>query len=156
VTYTGDGETSAVLSPRRAQQTLTVGSMTAVVIASMAATGGRYSLYQLDLAPNGGGAAPHFHRRFAESFHVLSGSVQLFDGVAWADTGAGDHLYIPEGGVHGFRNVRAEPVSMLMTSTPGVAREEYFAELAAIIGSGAELTPAEWADLYARHDQYMV
>ena len=156
MSYPGDGERSAVLVPRRAQQDLKVGSTTATVVASMRQTGGRYSLYRLDLAPGGGGAAPHFHRRFAESFQVLSGIVQLYDGAAWVDAGAGDHLYVPEGGIHGFRNERREPVSMLMLSVPGVPREDYFAELAQVAESAAELSPQEWTALYARHDQYLV
>jgi mannose-6-phosphate isomerase-like protein (cupin superfamily) len=156
VTYVGDGERSAALIPRGAQQDLKVGSMTATVVASMRQTGGRYSLYRLELAPEGGGAAPHFHRRFAESFQVLSGTVRLYDGTAWADAGAGDHLCVPEGGIHGFRNEGTEPVSMLMMSIPGAPREDYFAELARVAESGAELSPREWTELYARHDQYMV
>jgi mannose-6-phosphate isomerase-like protein (cupin superfamily) len=156
VTYLGDGERTAALIPRAAQQDLRVGSMTATVVASMRQTGGRYSLYRLDLAPHGGGAAPHFHRGFAESFQVLAGIVQLYDGAEWADARDGDHLYVPEGGIHGFRNDRPEPVSMLMMSIPGAPREDYFAELARVAERGAELTPQEWTELYARHDQYMV
>jgi mannose-6-phosphate isomerase-like protein (cupin superfamily) len=156
VTYLREGERTAALIPRAAQQELRVGSMTATVVASTRRTGGRYSLYRLDLAPEGGGAAPHFHRRFAESFQVLSGIVQLYDGTAWAEAGAGDHLYVPEGGLHGFRNARPEPVSMLMMSTPGAPREDYFAELARVADTGAELSAQEWTELYARHDQYMV
>jgi mannose-6-phosphate isomerase-like protein (cupin superfamily) len=156
VTYLGESESSAVLHRRDAQTTMTVGSMTATVVAPLQLTGGRYSLYRLDLASEGGGAAPHFHRKFAESFHVVSGVVELFDGGAWVEAGPGDHLFVPEGGVHGFRNVRTAPVSLLMTSTPGAPREDYFAEIAEIAASGSHLNEREWAELYARHDQYMV
>ena len=156
MTYVGEGEQNAVLARRAAQLRMTVGTMTARVVASGVMTGGRYSLYQLDLAPEGGGAAPHFHRTFAESFHVLSGVVRLYDGTQWTEAGPGDHLFVPEGGIHGFRNERPEPVSMLMASTPAAPREAYFAELAEIAVTGAELTPPEWTALYARHDQYMV
>jgi mannose-6-phosphate isomerase-like protein (cupin superfamily) len=156
VTYLGEGEPNASLLPGTQQQVIKVASMTATVLATAELTGGRYSAYRLDLAPEGGGAAPHFHRTFAESFHVLSGAVELFDGGAWVDAGPGDHLVIPEGGVHGFRNVRPEPASLLMLSVPGAPREDYFAEIAEIAAEGVQLTEQQWAELYARHDQYMV
>jgi mannose-6-phosphate isomerase-like protein (cupin superfamily) len=156
MTYLGDGEQNAVLARQEAQLRIAVGTMTVRVLASGLMTGGRYSLYQLDLAPEGGGAAPHFHREFAESFQVLSGVVRLYDGGEWVDAGPGDHLVVPEGGIHGFRNERPEPVSMLMASTPAAPREAYFAELAELAAAGAQLSPPEWTELYARHDQYMV
>jgi mannose-6-phosphate isomerase-like protein (cupin superfamily) len=156
VTYLGDGEASADLLRGKAQQTLVVGSMTATVLAPSELTGGRYSAYRLDLAPEGGGASPHFHRQFAESFQVLSGTVELFDGGAWVEAGPGDHLFIPEGGVHGFRNVRPEPAALLMLSVPGARREDYFAEIADIAVSRTQLTEQQWAELYARHDQYQL
>jgi mannose-6-phosphate isomerase-like protein (cupin superfamily) len=150
VTHVGDGELAAVPLPAGAQRRLAVGTMRATVVAASDQTGGRYSLYRLDLAPAGGGAAPHFHRRFAESFQVLSGLVQLYDGRSWTDAGPGDHLFVPEGGVHGFRNERPEPVSML--SIPAAPREEYFAALARLAETGG--TPDD--EFYARYDQYMV
>jgi mannose-6-phosphate isomerase-like protein (cupin superfamily) len=126
------------------------------VVAPPEATGGRYSLYRIDLEPRSGGARPHFHTRFAESFTVLSGEVALYDGGSWVTAGEGDHLFVPERGVHGFRNDSDAPASLLMMSTPGVRREDYFAELQDVFASGRQLTPAEWEALYARHDQVMV
>ena len=103
-----------------------------------------------------GGATPHYHRTFTESFYVLSGSVQVFDGAAWVGATPGDFLFVPERGVHGFRNESGEPASMLILFSPAPPREDYFNELAAIRGSGRDLTRDEWTDLYTRHDQYMV
>ena len=45
---------------------------------------------------------------------------------------------------------------MLILFAPGAPRERYFLELAEVAASGRVLTPEEWTDLYARHDQYMV
>ena len=126
------------------------------VVAPPEATGGRYSLYRIDLEPRSGGARPHFHTRFAESFTVLSGEVSLYDGTRWITAGRGDHLFVPERGVHGFRNDSDRPAAMLMMSTPGARREDYFAELQKVFADGRELTPDEWTALYARHDQVMV
>ena len=124
------------------------------VLATGADTGGRYSLYRIDLEARSGGARPHFHTRFAESFTVLSGEVALYDGASWVPAGPGDHLFIPERGVHGFRNDSDAPAALLMMSTPAAPREDYFAELLEV--AGRELSPQEWTALYARHDQVMV
>ncbi len=69
---------------------------------------------------------------------------------------AGDFLYVPKNGIHAFRNDADEPASMLILFSPGAPREEYFKELASIRRSGRQLSAAEWTELYARHDQYMV
>jgi hypothetical protein len=45
---------------------------------------------------------------------------------------------------------------MLILFAPAPPREEYFRELAEIGESGRTLSPQEWTELYARHDQYMV
>jgi quercetin dioxygenase-like cupin family protein len=107
------------------------------------------------MAPGAPGAQAHFHRTFSESFYVLAGTVRLHDGNEWFAAAAGDFLYVPEGGLHAFRNDSDEPASMLILFAPGFAREEYFQELAGIRASGRTLSPEEWTDLYARHDQYM-
>ncbi|MCW2616043.1 MAG: cupin [Frankiales bacterium] len=124
------------------------------VIAPPSATGGRYSLYRIDLPPLGLGARPHYHHAFVESFTVLTGTVALLDGDRWVSGQVGDHLVVPELGVHAFRNDTDEPASLLMLSTPGAAREDYFDELIEV--AGRELTAGQWSALFARHDQVMV
>ena len=124
------------------------------VLAPPGLTGGAYSLYRIDLPPRAGGARPHLHHGFVESFTVLSGTVTLLDGAAWVAVGTGDHLVVPASQVHGFRNDTDGPAALLMMSTPGAAREDYFRELLAVAGS--ELSEQEWTALYARHDQVMV
>ena len=89
----------------------------------------------------------------SESFFVLTGTVSLYDGLAWKDAVAGDFMYVPAGGIHGFKNESGEPASMLILFAPGAPREEYFETLAAI-GHGQQLTEDELADLYDRHDNH--
>jgi hypothetical protein len=43
-----------------------------------------------------------------------------------------------------------------MTGTPGADRAAYFSELAAIADSGRELSDAEWAEVFAGHDNVML
>jgi mannose-6-phosphate isomerase-like protein (cupin superfamily) len=157
MSYVGDGDRDALLIPEATQPGMQAGKMRGRTIASVRQTQGKYSLYRIDLAPEGGGASPHFHRTFAEVFHVLAGVVQLYDGHQWVDGAEGDHLFIPEGSIHGFRNVRPEPATLLMMSVPGAPRERYFAELAKIASGEKKLQSAEeWTAFFAEHDQVMV
>ncbi|BBX84596.1 hypothetical protein MAUB_24690 [Mycolicibacterium aubagnense] len=73
-------------------------------LANQTKTAGDYGLYRVDIAPHGGGPGPHFHRAMSEAFFVLSGTMTLYDGTDWVQAGANDFLYVPPGGVHGFRN----------------------------------------------------
>jgi len=150
------GEVSAVF--RSAEEVEQVAFATSGTVARFVApasmTGGRYGLFEWNMRPRSGGAGAHFHRTFSESFYVLSGIVRLYNGEKWVPTRAGEFLYVPEGGIHGFRNDDDVPASMLILFTPGPPREEYFRELAAIAAEGRTLTEDEWTGLFARHDQY--
>jgi mannose-6-phosphate isomerase-like protein (cupin superfamily) len=151
-----EGEVSAVLRSVDSIEHLMVGTTSARFVATGDVTNGHFGLYRWDMSAQAGGATPHFHRTFTESFYVLSGSVQLFDGAAWVPAEAGDFLFVPERGIHGFRNASGESASMLILFSPGPPREAYFRELAEIRASGRTPSDEEWADLYARHDQTMV
>ena len=99
-------------------------------LANQQATDGDYGLYRVDIAPKGGGPGPHFHRAMSEAFFVLSGTIKLYDGTDWIDGHPNDFLYVPPGGIHGFRNEADEPASILMLFAPGAPREHYFEGIA--------------------------
>jgi quercetin dioxygenase-like cupin family protein len=101
------------------------------------------------------GPGPHFHRTITESFYVLSGTIRLYDGKAWRDGQPGDFIYVPEGGIHAFRNESGAPASMLILFAPGATREDYFETLAKV-GEGLTMTDDERADFYLRHDNHWV
>lgn len=115
---------------------------------------GDIGIFRWDMAPHAGGAAPHYHHTFSETFYVLAGQVRLFDGQNWIDGHEGHLLHVPRSAVHGFANESDEPASMLIIFAPGAPREEYFRELAAIVSRGVKLTDDERAAFQARHDQY--
>ena len=91
----------------------------------------------------------------SESFFILSGSVRLFNGERWVDTKAGDFLFVPEGGLHGFQNESDEPASMLILFAPGAPREGYFEAIAAK-AAGHKFTDKEWKDICIKHDNFFV
>ena len=158
MTFVGDGSgsiegTAAEARLHRPPPVLEMGRSVMTVLAPPAATAGRYSLYRFDLQPHSGGPGPHLHRTFAESFAVLSGRVELYDGTRWVEGEQGDHLYVPEGVVHAFRHANDEPASILMLSTPAAPREDYFAELTEMLARPG-VTIDDFVALWARHDTY--
>jgi len=126
------------------------GAARAHYLATGKLTRGLFGLYRFDMGPQPGGPGPHFHRTFAESFYVLSGSLRLYGGSDWRDAGAGDFLYVPEGGVHGFRNESGAPASLLILFAPGAPREAYFEGLVELRQRGA--SDEEMAEFYLLHD----
>jgi uncharacterized RmlC-like cupin family protein len=108
------------------------------------------------MVPGTPGAAAHFHRTISESFFILSGKVGLFDGEKWTEATSGDFLYVPEGGLHGFRNASDEPASMLILFAPGAPREAYFEGLAEIALGRRQFAPEEFKEFCERHDNIFV
>jgi mannose-6-phosphate isomerase-like protein (cupin superfamily) len=159
MTYIGDtGEVSAEFRGRDAVESLTYATSGTHVrfVAPGSATRGQYGLFEWNMRPRTGGADAHFHKTFSESFFVMSGTVEFYNGSAWVPARAGDFLYVPMGGVHGFRAMSDEPSSMLILFAPGAPREKYFQELAEIRHSGRTMSEEEWAEFLAGHDQYAV
>jgi quercetin dioxygenase-like cupin family protein len=116
-------------------------------------TGGHFGLYRWEMGPGPGGPDPHFHRTITESFYVLSGTIRLYEGSRWIDGRPGDFLFVPEGGIHAFKNESGEPASMLILFSPGAPREEYF-ETLATPGWSERMTPEEKVEFYLRHDNH--
>jgi|SRR5918999_1075777 mannose-6-phosphate isomerase-like protein (cupin superfamily) len=150
-----EGEISAVLRPDSEVESIELTDTQGRFIATSSLTAGRFGLYRWNMGAKAGGAAAHFHKTFSESFYVLSGTVTFGDGDRWVDATEGDFLYVPERGIHAFRNDSGSAASMLILFAPGPPRENYFKELAEIIKTGRQLSAEEWEAFYAEHDQYM-
>jgi uncharacterized RmlC-like cupin family protein len=104
------------------------------------------------MAAAASGPGPHFHRTLTESFYVLSGQVRIYDGRDWLETGPGDFVHVPEGGLHGFRNESGAPASMLIHFAPGAPREGYFEGMLEL----ARMSEEEKLEFYIRHDNHWV
>lgn len=151
-TYHGtDGEVSAWLrrSDEPADITYRSGG-TCEYVATGEQTGGRFGLYRWTFGEEESGPDAHFHRSISEQFYVLSGEVRLFDGSDWVTARSGDFLYVPEGGLHGFRG--GGGASMLLMFAPGGPREDYFETLA----RGEEMSDQQRAEFMLRHDTFWV
>jgi mannose-6-phosphate isomerase-like protein (cupin superfamily) len=126
---------------------------TAHYLATHATTNGQFGLYRWEMAAAPSGPEPHFHRSISEAFLVLAGTVRLYDGRSWVDADPGDFLFVPEGGIHAFRNESGAPASMLILFAPGATREDYFETLAEV-GRGLVMSDEERTAFYLRHDTF--
>src|SRR3954451_13543111 len=129
------------------------------MVAPGAVTDGRYGLVEYRVAARSAGAAPHYHQTFSESFYVLTGELTIYANGRWQPYRPGDFALVHETGVHGFRNDGDEETRFLILFAPGIARKNFFAEVAErrTRGRGRGVRPREKGPpSYARHDQVMV
>ena len=151
--YTGaTGEVSATYRPNGTAPDIDRPATTVHYLATGAATDGQLGLYRWEMSGGRGGPDPHFHRSITESFYVLSGRVSIFEGTSWVDSGPGDFAYVPQGGIHGFRNDSGEPATMLILFTPGAPREDYFER----VHTARDMSPEEAEEFFRRHDTFWV
>jgi mannose-6-phosphate isomerase-like protein (cupin superfamily) len=149
--YDGDGDLFATYRPSGTPPELVTPNTRVDYLATGASTGGLFGLYRYTMT-GPGGPKPHFHRSLTESFFVLTGRVEIYDGSSWLDTGPGDWVHVPIGGVHGFRNSSGGTASMLLHFSPGAPREEYFENVRA----AADLPAQERLEFYLRHDNHFL
>ena len=154
--YVGDGDVLARYRPADTLPDLPRPGGAASYLATGATTAGRFGLYRWDMGPEAAGARPHFHRTISESFFVLSGTVQLYDGTTWLDGSPGDFVHVPEGGLHGFRNESGAPASMLILFVPGAPREAYFEGLVELADGRWKPSHAELQAFLEEHDNIYV
>ena len=123
-------------------------------VATGSQTRGDFGLYEYTLPPGAGGATPHLHRTFSESFHVLEGSLAVLAGDSWTTAHAGDLVYVPRSGVHGFRAAGPDVGGrFLILFTPGIPRERYFEGLVELYAGGRTPSTEEVDEFALRHDQ---
>lgn len=147
----GAGEQSAWLRSTSEPADLTYRSGgTCEYLATGDRTAGRFGLYRWTFGDEETGPDPHFHRSISEQFYVLEGEVRLYDGGSWITARSGDFLYVPEGGIHGFRG--RDRASMLLMFAPGGPREDYFETLA----RGEQMSAEEREEFMLRHDTFWV
>jgi mannose-6-phosphate isomerase-like protein (cupin superfamily) len=152
-TYLGEhGEATATVRRADADPELTYrNGGTVSYLATTESTDGQFGLYRWDFGTAVSGPDPHFHRYISETFFILSGTVRVYDGREWLDARAGDLMFVPAGGVHGFRNESGAQASMLLLFAPGAPREGYFETLKRL-GEGLTMTADERESFFAAHD----
>jgi mannose-6-phosphate isomerase-like protein (cupin superfamily) len=80
-----------------------------------------------------------------EDFFVISGEVQALrqstQGYEWIVVKAGDHLHVPGGTRHGWRNVSSEPLVAFIITTPRLG--QFFQEVGRPVASTPQPVTAE-------------
>jgi quercetin dioxygenase-like cupin family protein len=71
--------------------------------------------------PPGGGPPPHVHSETDETFYLLSGQLEFFNGEQEFAAETGDVVFIPRGTTHRFANAGIQPARLLFLYTPGGA-----------------------------------
>jgi quercetin dioxygenase-like cupin family protein len=99
-----------------------------LVLLSGEQTGGRCTVL-LDSVPPGLGTPPHYHKREDEVFYVLEGRAAFWLGGTWREVPVGSTVFAPRQVLHGFKNVGASPLRVLITLTPS-GFEKWFARCA--------------------------
>ena len=155
-TYFGTGDVLARYRPADTPPELPRTGGSASYLATGATTNGRFGLYRWDMGPEPAGAGSHYHRTFSESFFVVSGVVKLFDGNTWLDGQPGDFVFVPEGGLHGFRNESGQPASLLILFAPGAPREAYFEGLVEMAAGRWKPSQDELNAFFEEHDNIYV
>ncbi|MEV0442655.1 cupin domain-containing protein [Streptomyces spectabilis] len=150
--FSDKGEVSAVFRPADTPPDHSTPTQDYHYLATTVATQGEFGLYKVDMGPRAGGPTTHFHKGISESFYVLDGELELYDGDQWRTGGPGDFLYVPIGGLHAFRNASDAPTSMLMLFAPGAPREEYFENVAEMARRGGD----EFGRFLVEHDSFFV
>jgi mannose-6-phosphate isomerase-like protein (cupin superfamily) len=154
--YEGAGEASAQWRPADSPPNLRGGGGSCDYLLTGDQTGGDVGLYRWNMGPSQGGPDPHVHKAISESFFVLEGTITLHDGQRWRPADKGDFVYVPPGGIHGFRNETDAPASMLILFAPGAPREAYFEGLRHIADTGEHPSSEDMAEFFRVHDTYWV
>lgn len=115
-----------------------------------------FGLFEIEISPGESTPSAHYHTSFSESFYVLDGHVHLRLGDDIQTAGPGDFAYVPRHGHHGFANATEHPARILILFSPGVAREDYFAEMIELHSRPNPPTSAEVDAVARRHDQINV
>jgi quercetin dioxygenase-like cupin family protein len=124
-------------------------------VATGSQTNGDFGLFEIEMPPGGQGPDAHLHHTISESFHILEGQLAILHGEEWIVASAGDLVYVPKDGIHGFSSVSSDiGAKFLVLFTPAtIPREEYFEGLLDLRTGGRMPTTEEIDEFAARYDQ---
>src|SRR5690349_9330924 len=89
-----------------------------VFLKTSRATGGEYTLMELEVAA-GGGNALHTHKTAAETFTVLEGNLEVQAGKERRTLKTGESFTVPPKIAHCFRNPSQQSIKFLVEFRPG-------------------------------------
>lgn len=93
------------------------------------------------VVPPHAGPPLHIHHKESEAFYVLDGDIKVVDNGRDFLVSTGAFVYMPQGSVHRFENVRDEPSTILLFFLPG-GFEGYLTEMGDPVVEGQDPPPA--------------
>lgn len=113
----------------------------------------RLELFEFRVPPHEPGPPLHTHQGSEECFTLLEGSAEFRVGSETFVAVAGQSLVVPRRVPHAWRVIGDVALRMLVTFTPAIEMERYFAELADLFGTHKAMPNAELlAALWTRYD----
>ena len=119
------------------REEIKVGKMAIRFLLEGTESGGSVAVFEFDVPVGAKVAAAHSHDGYEETIYGLEGVLTwTLEGVP-VDVGPGEALFIPRGAVHHFDNTRDVDAKALAIVTPGILRQDFFREVAAVLGAAA-------------------
>jgi mannose-6-phosphate isomerase-like protein (cupin superfamily) len=113
------------------------GSRLVTIRVSADQTSGAYSLLEVEVG-RGGGEGPHVQHREDECLYVVKGRFGFaIEGVE-REVGPGEHLYVPKGRLHAYRNTGNTTGRLLAVFTPGGTHERFVERVVEFPGASPE------------------
>jgi quercetin dioxygenase-like cupin family protein len=107
-------------------------------------------LFVLEVAP-GFDTGRHYHTVLEQFFYVIEGELNLSSGDRVLHANPGTFLLVSPGTPHSIANPNTKPARLLMGCLPA-GHENYFDELAAILGNPGTPDPQAIAALRKKYD----
>ena len=114
-----------VLSAAEGERLLIHGGNLMTFKATVADTGGRYSLCHYEARRGWPGPEPHVHADFEEAFYVLEGEFKFQVAETVTRATPGTFVLVPRGVEHSFRNPTDAPAKLLGIFSPSGAEEAF-------------------------------
>lgn len=153
MTINNDHRTAVIVRSNDAE-VIDGGNVKMTLLADHDATSGRLSTNRTWLAPGQDGPPPHYHSTSAESFYMISGSLDVLAGDRIVTLHAGDLLVVPPYMTHAWAAPDDSDADVLIVFTPGLERFEYF-RLGDRVRRG-EISPHMVLDTQDRFDNHFV
>jgi quercetin dioxygenase-like cupin family protein len=104
-------------------------------------TQGRYSVWEIEVAPNNGPPL-HKHSMEDEAFYVLEGDFSFPYGSKDTKASKGQFVYVPRGEFHSYKNVGSSFGKLLVIITPPQF-EKFFEEIGIPINDKSSIQPPQ-------------
>lgn len=104
-------------------------------------TQGRYSIWEIEVAPNNGPPL-HKHSMEDEAFYILEGMFSFPYGSKRTDVSKGEFMYVPRGEFHTYKNIGSSFGRLLVVITPPQF-EKFFEEIEIPIDDRSSFQPPQ-------------